>query len=183
MTTASARFTTSVKPRANRFRQADRLLDVAMAEPVPAFRFAAAHFAAWRAAAALLTFTGRRTVSRFAPCHPARRRSASAFNRVAHDVPDLAGRCAFFTANTSHQLIANSGATVDIDQVEADQMVRQAVYFLEMAKVASSKAENPFAELQFPIWPMPWSIGVDQCRLRPSDSLIPRAFHDPLRGR
>ena len=97
----------------------------------PPDRYVAAHLAALRAAAAVLAVRTR-----------ARRRSrpTSAWVLLADVAPELAEWAAFFAAGSGIRVAAQAGVTRLVSPREADDLVRQAGQFLELAGRAVSGA-------------------------------------------
>ncbi|WP_212754408.1 SAV_6107 family HEPN domain-containing protein [Nakamurella aerolata] len=104
---------------------AGRGLGQAMRADSAGERYAAAHLAALRAAAALLATRAR----------PGRGRIGNAWDLLARVAPDLAEWAAFFAAGASKRQLAESGITRTIGAREADDMLRQAAEFLELVEV------------------------------------------------
>jgi len=91
----------------------------------PARRFAAAHLAALRGAAAVLAVRAR-PGSRSA-------RPTSAWTLLGVVAPELAEWAAFFAAGSSMRAAAEAGVTRLVSQRDADDLVRQAGQFLDLA--------------------------------------------------
>ena len=97
----------------------------------PPDRYAAAHLAALRAASAVLAVRAR----------PRRRsRPASAWVLLADVVPELAEWSAFFAAGSGIRVAAQAGVTRLVSARDADDLVRQAGQFLELADRAVAGA-------------------------------------------
>lgn len=97
----------------------------------PTDRYAAAHLAALRAAAAVLAARAR----------PRRRgRPRSAWVLLADVVPELAEWAAFFAAGSGTRAAAEAGVTSLVTPRAADDLVRQAGQFLELAERAVAGA-------------------------------------------
>ena len=105
---------------------AGRGLGRAIGEGAPADRYAAAHLAALRAAAAVLAARAR----------PVRGRRGSAWELMTKVAPDLAEWAAFFAAGSSKRRAAEAGVPTSISAREADDMIRQVAVFLELAERA-----------------------------------------------
>lgn len=97
----------------------------------PPDRYAAAHLAALRAAAAVLAV---RTRPR------RRRRPASVWMLLADVVPELAEWAAFFAAGSGIRVAAQAGVTRLVSARDADDLVRQAGQFIELVERAVSGA-------------------------------------------
>lgn len=104
---------------------AGRGLGHAMRADTPGEKYAAAHLAALRAAAALLATRAR----------PGRGRLGNAWELLARVAPDLAEWAAFFAAGAGKRQLAEAGITRTIGAREADDMLRQAAEFLELVEV------------------------------------------------
>lgn len=100
------------------------LLD-AMAEPRPSDRFARAHLAALRSAAALLA----------ARAHPTRRRGAalrSAWSLLAEVAPELGEWAAYFESGARARAAAQAGLPEAVTGRQADDLVRAVEVFLSL---------------------------------------------------
>lgn len=93
-------------------------------------RYAAAHLAALRAAAALLA----------ARAKPGRGRWGNAWDLLAAAAPDLAEWAAFFKAGAGKRQLAEAGIDRTISPREADDMVRQAAEFLDLVEARMTTA-------------------------------------------
>lgn len=89
-------------------------------------RYATAHLAALRAAAAVLAVRAR----------PARRRSAprNAWVLLAQDAPQLAEWAAFFAAGAGKRAAAEAGLTRAASEREADDLLRETEIFLALVE-------------------------------------------------
>lgn len=103
---------------------AGRGLGQAMRAGTPTDRYAAAHLAALRAAAAVLE-------TRVAP-----RRSAgrSVWDLLPRAAPELRQWAEYFAAGSSTRRAAEAGLTTMVSAREADDMVRQAATFLDLVE-------------------------------------------------
>ncbi len=103
-------------------RSAESLSESIAADEVPT-RYACAHVAALRAAAALLA----------ARAHPAparRRAQKNAWVLLAEVAPELAEWARFFAAGASKRAAAEAGSSRAVSEREADDLVRDADRFL-----------------------------------------------------
>jgi hypothetical protein len=103
-------------------RAAESLSEATSATDVPT-RYACAHVAALRAAAALLA----------ARAHPAparSRRQKNAWVLLAEVAPELAEWAAFFAAGAAKRAAAEAGSTRAVTEREADDLLRDADRFL-----------------------------------------------------
>lgn len=103
-------------------RAAESLSEAVTATDVPT-RYACAHVAALRAAAALLTTRA----------HPAPRRGRSQKNAwvlLAEVAPELAEWARFFAGGAAKRAAAEAGSTRAVGEREADDLVRDADRFL-----------------------------------------------------
>lgn len=119
-------------------RSAESLSEAIAATEVPA-RYACAHVAALRAAAALLA----------ARAHPAPRRTRAQRNAwvlLAEVAPELAEWAQFFAAGAAKRAAAEAGSTRVVGEREADDLVRDADRFL--AVVERSLGLVPHAPVQ-----------------------------------
>lgn len=91
-------------------------------------RFAEAHLAALRAAAAVLAARAR----------PRRAARASVWELVPRVAPDLAEWAAFFAAASRTRQAITAGIAVPVTAREADDMVRAAASFLDLVDTALS---------------------------------------------
>ncbi|MQA17140.1 MAG: hypothetical protein GEV09_24310 [Pseudonocardiaceae bacterium] len=96
--------------------------------PRPAERYAGAHLAALRAAAAVLAARAR----------PRRRsRPTSAWTLLSRVAPELAEWASFFAAGSATRVAAQAGVTRLVTPRDADDLVRQAGQFLVLAERAT----------------------------------------------
>lgn len=101
---------------------ASRVLGQAIGAPRPAEKFAQAHLAALRAAAAVLAMRAR----------PQRTAQASAWELLPRVAPELAEWAAFFAAGAQLRQRINAGVAVRVTEREADDLVRAAAEFLDV---------------------------------------------------
>lgn len=101
---------------------AGRGLSTAIRAQSPADRFAAAHLAALRGAAAVLAARAR----------PRRTARGSAWDLLPRVAPELGEWAAFFAAGSGKRQAAMAGLTAQISAREADDMVRQSAAFLDL---------------------------------------------------
>ncbi|WP_110181609.1 SAV_6107 family HEPN domain-containing protein [Nocardioides solisilvae] len=107
-------------------RAAESLQEAMLARDVPS-RYACAHVAALRAAAALLA----------ARAHPApggRRRQKNAWVLLAEVAPELSEWATFFAAGAGKRAAAEAGSTRAVNEREADDLVRDADRFLAVVE-------------------------------------------------
>jgi len=112
--------------RASRDLLADagRGLGTAIRAADPAERYAAAHLAALRGAAALLASRAR----------PGRGRLGNAWDLLARVAPDLSEWAVFFRAGAGKRQLAEAGIARAIGAREADDMLRQTAEFLDLVE-------------------------------------------------
>ena len=103
-------------------RAAESLSEAVGATDVPT-RYACAHVAALRAAAALLAARARPTAAR-------RRSQKNAWVLLTEVAPELAEWAAFFAAGAAKRAAAEAGSTRAVTAREADDLVRDADRFL-----------------------------------------------------
>ena len=110
-------------------RSAESLSEAVAARDV-ATRYACAHVAALRAAAALLAARAR-------PVAPARRRTQkNAWVLLAEVAPELGEWATFFAAGAAKRAAAEAGSTRAVSEREADDLVRDADRFLAVVEHA-----------------------------------------------
>ncbi len=116
---------------------ASRGLGLAIRSAAPADRYAAAHLAALRAAAAVLAARAR----------PVRGRRGSAWELMAKVAPEFAEWAAFFAAGSAKRQAAEAGLTRLVTGREADDMVRQVSAFLDLVEdsLVPDEARRPVA--------------------------------------
>ncbi len=115
---------------------AESLQEAITAHDVPT-RYACAHVAALRAAAALLAARAQPT--------PRRTRQKNAWVLLAEVAPELSEWARFFAAGAGKRAAAEAGSTRAVTEREADDLVRDADRFL--AVVESSLGLVPHAHL------------------------------------
>jgi len=103
---------------------ASRGLGNAMAATTVADRYAAAHLAALRAAAAVLAARAR----------PVRGRRGSAWELMSKVAPEFAEWAAFFAAGSAKRQAAEAGIARLVSPRDADDMVRQVAAFLDLVE-------------------------------------------------
>lgn len=115
-------------PQAARDLLADagRGLGRAIRADLPTDRYAAAHLAALRGAAAILATKAK----------PGRSRQASAWVLLAKVAPEFSEWAAFFAAGSAKRQAAEAGISRFINPREADDMVRQCAAFLDLVEAA-----------------------------------------------
>ncbi|HET7069439.1 MAG TPA: SAV_6107 family HEPN domain-containing protein [Nocardioides sp.] len=111
-------------------RAAESLHDAVVARDVPT-RYACAHVAALRAAAALLAARARPTGS-----SGRRRPQKNAWVLLAEIAPELAEWATFFAAGAAKRAAAEAGSTRAVTEREADDLVRDADRFLAVVEQA-----------------------------------------------
>ncbi len=109
--------------------QARRGLQEAAGLSVPAERYATAHLAALRAAAAVLAARTGPVDTRLR-----RRRPTSAWVLLTEVVPELGEWAAFFAAGAAKRAAAEAGVTRAVTAREADDLLRDAGTFLALAE-------------------------------------------------
>lgn len=107
-------------------RAAESLSEAIAAPEVPA-RYACAHVAALRAAAALLA-------ARAAPTPARRRPQKNAWVLLAEVAPELAEWAQFFAGGAAKRAAAEAGSTRAVTEREADDLVRDADRFLAVVE-------------------------------------------------
>lgn len=117
-------------------RAAESLAEAVSASDVPS-RYACAHVAALRAAAALLAARARPTAS-----SGARRRQKNAWVLLAEVAPELAEWATFFAAGAGKRAAAEAGSTRAVTEREADDLVRDADRFLALVEQALGLAPH-----------------------------------------
>ncbi|RHW25189.1 chromosome segregation protein SMC [Nocardioides immobilis] len=109
-------------------RAAESLSEAVAARDVPE-RYACAHVAALRAAAALLAARAR-------PAPARGRRQKNAWVLLTEVAPELGEWAAFFAAGAAKRAAAESGSTRAVTDREADDLVRDADRFLAVIEQA-----------------------------------------------
>jgi len=122
-------------PAAQLLGQAHRGLAEATACPDAGWRYATAHLAALRGAAAVLA-------ARTRP-EPGRRRPRSAWVLIGQVAPELAEWAAFFAAGAAKRAAAEAGLSHAVTEREADDLVRDATTFLGVVETTISRAVPP----------------------------------------
>jgi hypothetical protein len=115
--------------------QAHRGRAEAAACPDAGWRYATAHLAALRGAAAVLA-------ARTQP-EPGRRRPRSAWVLIGQVAPELAEWAAFFAAGAAKRAAAEAGLSHAVTEREADDLVRDASTFLGVVETTISRAVPP----------------------------------------
>jgi hypothetical protein len=141
MTTRTTRITPHSLPATTHSylsRAAGSLSDATTAPDVPT-RYACAHVAALRAAAALLAARAR-------PAAPRRRQQRNAWVLLAEVAPELEEWARFFAAGAAKRAAAEAGSTRAVTEREADDLVRDADRFLGV--VESSLGLVPHAPVE-----------------------------------
>ena len=115
--------------------QAHRGLAEAAGCPDAGWRYATAHLAALRGAAAVLA-------ARTRP-EPGRRRPRSAWVLIGQVAPELAEWAAFFAAGAAKRAAAEAGLSHAVTEREADDLVRDAATFLDVVEAAITRAVPP----------------------------------------
>ena len=119
--------TAPVLPASTLLALSSRGLAEAAACPAPGQRYALAHLAALRAAAAVLS-------CRAAPGSPQRGRPRSAWVLLAQVAPELAEWAAFFAAGAGKRAAAEAGIAGVVSPREADDLLRDAQSFLSVVE-------------------------------------------------
>ena len=107
-------------------RAAESLSEAVAATEVPT-RYACAHVAALRAAAALLSARAR-------PTSRTRRRQQNAWVLLADVAPEMEEWARFFAAGAGKRAAAEAGSTRAVAEREADDLVREADRFLAVVE-------------------------------------------------
>ncbi|MGY1855856.1 SAV_6107 family HEPN domain-containing protein [Modestobacter sp. SYSU DS0290] len=115
--------------------QAHRGLAEAAAAPEASWRYATAHLAALRGAAALLA-------ARTQP-ESGRRRPRSAWVLISQVAPELAEWAAFFAAGAAKRAAAEAGLSSAVTEREADDLVRDVATFLRVVEATISRTPPP----------------------------------------
>lgn len=119
-------------------RAAESLAEATAARDVPT-RYACAHVAALRAAAALLAARARPTTSRG-------RRQKNAWVLLAEVAPELGEWATFFSAGAAKRAAAEAGSTRAVTEREADDLVRDADRFLAVVEQSLGLVPHPTAQ-------------------------------------
>ncbi|MGI8522893.1 MAG: SAV_6107 family HEPN domain-containing protein [Nocardioides sp.] len=115
-------------------RAAESLGEAVTAPDVPT-RYACAHVAALRSAAALLAARARPTPTR-------RRPQKNAWVLLSEVAPELAEWASFFAAGAAKRAAAEAGSTRAVTEREADDLVRDADRFLGVVEQALGLAPH-----------------------------------------
>ncbi len=107
--------------------RAGHALDEAEEAPDHLIRYASAHVAALRAAAAVLAVRARPTPGR-------RRAQRNAWVLLAEVAPEFAEWAAFFAAGASKRAAAEAGLTRAVSERDADDLLRDATTFVELVE-------------------------------------------------
>jgi len=116
-------------------RAADSLEDAVTVPDVPT-RYAGAHVAALRAAAALLAARAR-------PAPARRRPQRNAWVLLAEVAPELGEWARFFAAGAAKRAAAEAGSTRAVTEREADDLVRDADRFLAVVEQSLGLVPHP----------------------------------------
>ena len=119
-------------------RAADSLHDAVVATDVPT-RYACAHVAALRAAAALLAARARPAASPGAR----RRPQKNAWVLLAEVAPELAEWATFFAAGAAKRAAAEAGLSRAVTEREADDLVRDVAGFLAVVENSLGALPEP----------------------------------------
>lgn len=123
--------------------QAQRGLDEAEKSPLPHERYAIAHLAALRTAAAVLAARGRPESS-----ERARRRIRSAWEVLREIAPELADWSAFFAAGANRRALAEAGVKEAASADEARELLCAAELFLRtVERLLVSEVPLPHARV------------------------------------
>jgi hypothetical protein len=108
----------------------------------PGERFAAAHLAALRAAAAVLAARARPADAR----NPRSRRPTSAWILLTAVAPEFGEWAAYFAAGADKRAAALAGLRTAVTPREADDLVRDATTFLALVETTLGVAPQPVLE-------------------------------------
>ncbi|WP_203335232.1 SAV_6107 family HEPN domain-containing protein [Nocardioides limicola] len=122
-------------------RAAESLREAITSTDVPA-RYAHAHVAALRAAAALLAARARPT--------PGSRPQRNAWVLLARVAPELAEWATLFAAGASKRAAAEAGSRRAVTEREADDLIREADRFLAVVETSLGLAPHARIEQQLP---------------------------------
>lgn len=131
-TVAGRRFPPVTRASKDLLADAGRGLDTAIRATDAADRYAAAHLAALRGAAALLASRAK----------PGRGRLGNAWELLGRVAPDLAEWALFFRAGVGKRQLAEAGIGRAISAREADDMLRQTAEFLDLVEARLAPAEG-----------------------------------------
>ncbi|MCI0687585.1 MAG: hypothetical protein L0Y54_10165 [Sporichthyaceae bacterium] len=115
------------------FRQASSCLAEALATGQPGRRYAAAHLAALRCAAAVLAVRARPTDRRSQPIR-------SAWVLLSRVAPELAEWAAFFASGAGKRAAAEAGLPHAVSQRDADDLIRAVLAFRSLCQAAARAA-------------------------------------------
>ena len=124
-------------------RAAESLQEAITAPDVPT-RYACAHVAALRAAAALLAARARPTSGR-------RRPQRNAWVLLAEVAPELEEWARFFAAGATKRAAAEAGSTRAVTEREADDLVREADRFLALVEQALGLVPHAALDQHLPV--------------------------------
>ncbi len=117
-------------------------LDEAATSSRPAQRYASAHLAALRCAAAVLAARARPELP--APLgHRRVRRSRNAWVLLTQVAPELAEWAAFFAAGATKRAAAEAGLDGSVSAREADDLLRDSATFLALAETTIGVTHQP----------------------------------------
>lgn len=108
--------------------RAGHALDEAEEAPDHLLRYASAHVAALRAAAAVLAVRARPSTTK------RRRVQRNAWVLLAEVAPEFAEWAAFFAAGASKRAAAEAGLTRAVSERDADDLLRDATTFVELVE-------------------------------------------------
>ena len=155
-------------PAAQLLGQAHRGLTEAAACPDPGWRYATAHLAALRGAAAVLA-------ARTQP-EPGRRRPRSAWVLIGQVAPELGEWAAFFAAGAAKRAAAEAGLSSAVTEREADDLVRDVGSFLTVVQSVLASTPEPA--------PRPRVVGGTQMqRTQMQGTRMRGTASRPVRGR
>jgi hypothetical protein len=120
----------------NYLLRAAESLSEAVASRDVATRYACAHVAALRAAAALLAARAR-------PAGPRKRHQKNAWVLLAEVAPELGEWATFFAAGAAKRAAAEAGSTRAVAEREADDLVRDADRFLALVEQSLGLTPHP----------------------------------------
>jgi SAV_6107-like HEPN len=126
-------------------RSAESLSEAIAATDI-ATRYACAHVAALRAAAALLA-------ARAQPATPRRRTQKNAWVLLAEVAPEFGEWAAFFAAGASKRAAAESGSRRAVTEREADDLVRDADRFLGLVEESLGMTRHVPVQEHLPVEP------------------------------
>ena len=125
-------------------RAAESLSEAVTAHDVPT-RYACAHVAALRAAAALLAARARPAASTRG------RRQKNAWVLLAEVTPELGEWASFFAAGAGKRAAAEAGSTRAVTEREADDLVRDADRFLAVVESMLGLVPHPQVQQRLPV--------------------------------